>query len=225
MLPKLPASWRPHLQGELKKPYFLKLQEFLEEEQKSFRVFPPAPEIFSALELTPYDDVKVLLLGQDPYHGEGQAHGLSFSVRPGVRVPPSLKNIFIELNTDVGARVPNNGYLAPWAERGVLLLNAVLTVRQKQPNSHKDRGWEVFTDTIISRVNEKKSRVVFLLWGAYAQKKAGLIDDKRHTIINCAHPSPFSAHNGFFGCRPFSKTNRALKSAGESEIDWQIPDI
>ena len=225
MLPKIPAAWRPHLKDELKKPYFQKLREFLEAEQKSFKIFPPEPEIFSALELTPYPKVKAVLLGQDPYHGEGQAHGLSFSVRPGVRVPPSLVNIFRELRDDLGAKVPDNGYLAPWAEQGVLLINAVLTVRKGQPNSHKGKGWEIFTDTIIGKVNEKADPVVFLLWGKYAQKKAELIDTKRHRVIACAHPSPYSADAGFFGCRPFSKTNTALRAAGLAEIDWQIPDL
>lgn len=225
MLPKLPASWRPHLQSELKKPYFLNLRAFLDEERKSFKIFPPEPKTFSALELTPYERVNVLLLGQDPYHGEGQAHGLSFSVRPGVKIPPSLVNIFKELKTDVGAEIPNSGYLAPWAEQGVLLLNAVLTVRKGEPNSHKGKGWEVFTDAVISKVNEKRDRVVFILWGRYAQQKTDLIDTGRHKIIKCAHPSPFSADNGFFGCRPFSAANRVLAAAGKPAIDWQLPNI
>lgn len=225
MLPKIPASWRPHLKAELKKPYFLKLREFLEAERASAQVFPPEPEVFAALELTPYERVKVMLLGQDPYHGEGQAHGLSFSVRPGRRPPPSLVNIFKEVRSDVGARIPNNGYLAPWAEQGVLLLNAVLTVRKGRPNSHKGKGWEFFTDAVIQKVNEKPDPVVFLLWGKYAQKKAELIDAERHKVIACAHPSPYSADAGFFGCRPFSRANAALRAAGKSEIDWQIPDL
>lgn len=225
MLPRIPASWRPHLKGELKKPYFKKLREFVEAEQESQKVFPPGPEVFTALELSPYERVKVLLLGQDPYHGEGQAHGLSFSVRPGVRIPGSLAHIYKELRDDVGFKIPNHGYLAPWAEQGVLLLNAVLTVRKGQPNSHKGKGWEIFTDAVIGKVNEKADPVVFLLWGKYAQKKAELIDAGRHAVIQCAHPSPYSADAGFFGCRPFSRTNAALRAAGRPEIDWQIPDI
>jgi uracil-DNA glycosylase len=177
------------------------------------------------MHLTAYKDMKVLLLGQDPYHGPGQAHGLCFSVRPGVRPPPSLVNIFKELRDDLACKIPNNGSLIAWARQGVLLLNAVLTVRAHQANSHKDKGWETFTDSVIRAANDKPDRVVFVLWGAYAGKKTGLIDAKRHVIIKSAHPSPFSADNGFFGSRPFSKINAALREAGKTEIDWQIPDI
>jgi uracil-DNA glycosylase len=225
MLPKLPSSWRPQLAAELKKPYFRELERFLEREQQSHTIYPPAGDIFSALKLTPYKSVNVLLLGQDPYPGEGQAHGLSFSVRPGVKPPASLRNIYKELETDVGFRIPNNGYLAPWAEQGMLMLNAVLTVRAGEPNSHRGKGWEIFTDAIISSVNEKKDEVVFVLWGAYAQKKIGLIDTGRHAIIKSAHPSPLSARHGFFGSRPFSQINKALRAAHKPQIDWQIPDI
>ncbi len=225
MLPKLPATWRPVLADEIKKPYFLKLEKFLEEERRAHTVYPPEQEVFTALKLTPFEQVNVLLLGQDPYHGPGQAHGLSFSVRPGVRIPMSLRNIFKELQADVGFRIPNNGYLAPWAEQGVLLLNAVLTVRAGEPNSHKGKGWEQFTDEIIRRVNDDRDQVVFVLWGSYAQKKISLIDTKRHTIIKGVHPSPLSARQGFFGSKPFSKINKALKRAGKPEIDWQLPDI
>jgi uracil-DNA glycosylase len=225
MLPKLPSSWRSQLAAELKKPYFRELERFIEREQKSHTIYPPAGDIFSALKLTPYKSVNVLLLGQDPYPGEGQAHGLSFSVRPGVKPPASLRNIYKELVTDVGFRIPNNGYLAPWAEQGMLMLNAVLTVRAGEPNSHQGKGWEIFTDAIISSVNEKKDQVVFVLWGAYAQKKIGLIDTDRHTIIKSAHPSPLSARHGFFGSRPFSQINKALRAANKPQIDWQIPDI
>lgn len=225
MLPKLPPSWNGVIGEELGKPYFRKLGQFVEGERRSHAVYPPEKETFAALELTPYRSVKVLLLGQDPYPGEGQAHGLCFSVRPGVRPPASLRNIFAELREDVGFIIPNNGFLKPWAEQGVLMLNAVLTVRAGEPNSHKGRGWEIFTDTVIGRVSDKEDPVVFVLWGAYAQKKIKLIDTGRHTIIKSAHPSPLSARNGFFGSRPFSAINRALVKAGETGIDWQIPDL
>jgi uracil-DNA glycosylase len=225
MLPKLPSSWRPLLAREFDKPYFRSLQKFLESEQQSHTIYPPKKDIFRALELTPYKKVNVLLLGQDPYPGENQAHGLCFSVRPGIKPPASLRNIYKELQTDVGFRIPNHGYLASWAEQGILMINAVLTVRAGQPNSHKGMGWENFTDTIISRVNERESAVVFVLWGAYAQKKVKLIDTDRHTIIKSAHPSPLSARNGFFGSRPFSAINKALRAAGKPLIDWQLPDI
>jgi uracil-DNA glycosylase len=188
-------------------------------------VFPPEKDVFAALELTPYQNVNVLLLGQDPYHDDGQAHGLCFSVRPGIAPPPSLVNIFKELKNDVGFRIPNNGYLVHWAEQGMLMLNAVLTVRAHEPNSHKNKGWEVFTDTIIRAVNAKEDKVVFVLWGGYAQKKLGLIEDGRHTVVASAHPSPLSARSGFFGSKPFSRINAALREAGKPEIDWQIPDI
>jgi uracil-DNA glycosylase len=188
-------------------------------------VFPPIPDVFNALKYTPYEEVKVFLLGQDPYHDDGQAHGLAFSVRPGIQPPPSLVNIFKELKSDVGCRIPNNGYLVPWAQQGVLLLNAVLTVRAHQPNSHKGQGWEQFTDAVIRAVGEKTDPVVFLLWGAYAQKKIDLIDTTRHVILKAPHPSPLSAKRGFFGSRPFSQANAALRASGRGEIDWQIPDL
>lgn len=225
MLPKLPNSWHSLLGDELEKPYFYDLKQFVEEEQKSHVIYPPEADIFAALELTAYMDVNVLLLGQDPYPGKDQAHGLCFSVRPGIKPPASLRNIYLELRDDLGLDVPNNGYLAPWAEQGVLMLNAVLTVRAGKPNSHKGKGWEIFTDTIIRKVNEKESPVVFVLWGAYAQKKIKLIDTERHTIVKSAHPSPLSANNGFFGSRPFSAINKALKMSGKPEINWRIQDI
>lgn len=225
MLPILPRSWRPLLAKELDKPYFRKLEQFLEKERRIFPVFPPEEDTFSALKLTPYKKVNVLLLGQDPYPGAGQAHSLSFSVRPGIKPPASLRNIYKELERDVGFRVPNNGYLAPWAKQGVLMLNAVLTVRAGETNSHKGKGWEISTDRIISRVNEKEDPVVFVLWGAYAQKKIALIDTDKHTIIKSAHPSQLSARNGFFGSRPFSQINKALRAAYKPPIDWQLPDI
>lgn len=219
------TTWRPVLAVETEKPYWKPLQQFVREERHKYKVFPPDKEVFAALELTPYEKTNVLILGQDPYHDDGQAHGLCFSVRPGVALPPSLLNIFKELHTDLGCKIPNNGDLTPWAEQGVLLLNAVLTVRAHQPNSHQGKGWETFTDAVIRAVNEKPDRVVFVLWGAYARKKAGLIDTARHVIIQSAHPSPLSAANGFFGSRAFSQINAALRAAGKPEIDWQIPDI
>jgi len=221
----IPSGWQHILANEIEQPYFHKLEEFVTAERRSHTVFPPEGEVFSALRLTPYKEVKVFILGQDPYHDDGQAHGLAFSVRPGVKPPPSLLNIFKELKTDVGFRIPNNGYLVPWAKQGVLLLNAVLTVRAHEPNSHKNKGWEHFTDAVLRAVGEKEDQVVFVLWGGYARKKVGLIDSSRHTIIESAHPSPLSARSGFFGSRPFSKINAALRDAGKSEIDWQLPDI
>jgi uracil-DNA glycosylase len=223
MLPPLPASWKPVLADQLRQPYFAKLREFVEREQEQHQVFPPAPDIFNALKYTPYDEVRVVLLGQDPYHGEGQAHGLAFSVRPGVKPPPSLANVFKELHADVGCPKPEDGYLVPWAEQGVLLLNTVLTVRAHQANSHKNKGWEKFTDAVITAVGHKPDPVVFLLWGAPAQKKTKLIDTSRHVIIRSAHPSPLSARAGFFGSKPFSKANAALEVAGKPPINWCLP--
>jgi uracil-DNA glycosylase len=221
----LPTSWQTHLSDELNAPYFQKLGQFIDAERQQAQVFPPEAEVFSALRLTPYEHVNVLLLGQDPYHDNNQAHGLCFSVRPGVKPPPSLVNIFKELRTDVGFHIPNNGYLVPWAEQGILLLNAVLTVRAHTANSHKGHGWEKFTDAVIREVNAKTSPVVFILWGGYAQKKLSLIDTTRHVVIQSAHPSPLSAHNGFFGSHPFSAINAALRAAGKKEINWQLPEL
>ncbi|MBK8259328.1 MAG: uracil-DNA glycosylase [Polyangiaceae bacterium] len=221
----LPDSWRRVLGAEIEKPYFQELQRFVAEERRAHPVFPPEAEVFSAFALTPFDRVRVLLLGQDPYHDDGQAHGLCFSVRPGVKPPPSLVNMYKELATDVGFRKPNHGYLASWAEQGVLMLNAVLTVRAHSPNSHKGKGWETFTDAVIRRVSETKDNVVFVLWGGYAQKKEKLIDASRHVVMKGVHPSPLSAKNGFFGSRPFSAVNRALQAAGKPPIDWQLPDL
>lgn len=225
MKTKLPPFWQKVVGEELDKPYFHKLEEFLTKERARYTVYPPQEEVFTALKLTRHDEVRVLLLGQDPYHDDNQAHGLAFSVRPGIKPPPSLVNIFKELHNDVGCRIPNNGCLIPWAEQGVLLLNAVLTVRAHQPNSHKNKGWEKFTDAVIRQVNFKEDRVVFLLWGGYARKKVSLIDTDRHTIIQSAHPSPLSAKAGFFGSKPFSAVNKALRAAGKKEINWQINDI
>jgi uracil-DNA glycosylase len=225
MLPAIPEAWKSVLSGETVNPSYQQLQDFVQKERQTHTVFPPAPEVFAALELTPLDQVRVLILGQDPYPGEGQAHGLSFSVRPGVEPPASLVNIFRELHDDVGSRTPNNGHLVPWARQGVLMLNAVLTVRAHRPNSHKGKGWEPFTDAIIRAVNAKSDRVVFVLWGAFAKKKAKLVDTSRHTIVEGAHPSPLSADKGFFGSKPFSKTNAALRAAGLGEINWQLPEL
>ena len=221
----LPPSWQAVVGDELEKPYFHRLRDFLEKERKEHTVYPPEDEVFTALRLTPYDETKVVILGQDPYHGPGQAHGLAFSVQPGVKPPPSLRNIFKELHADLGCKIPNNGYLVPWAEQGVLLLNTVLTVREGEPNSHKGKGWEKFTDAIIRTVGHKPEEVVFVLWGAHAGKKIELVDTDRHTIVQSVHPSPLSAKRGFFGSRPFSQINEALRKAGKPEIDWQIPDL
>ena len=218
------TDWNPVLRAELAKPYWEPLQKFVAEERAQHTVYPPSDEVFSALYLTPFADVKVLILGQDPYHGPRQAHGLCFSVRPGVERPPSLVNIFKELHDDLGLRPPNHGCLEGWAQQGVLLLNAVLTVRANNANSHQGKGWEQFTDEIIRTVNDKTDTVVFILWGAYARKKRALIDTARHVVIESAHPSPLSAHNGFFGSRPFSRANAALIEAGRDPIDWFLPD-
>lgn len=223
--PKLPASWQAVLADEFQKPYFKQLMHFVDTERQKHQVFPPEEDVVNAFRLTPYDRVKVLLLGQDPYHDEGQAHGLAFSVRPGVKPPPSLRNMFKELASDLGTTTPNNGFLEPWAKQGVMLLNAVLTVRAHQAASHKDKGWEKFTDAVIHKLGERKKPVVFVLWGAYAKKKKGLIDTSRHMIIEGVHPSPLSAKNGFFGSKPFSRINEALEEQGETPIDWQLPDL
>jgi uracil-DNA glycosylase len=217
------TDWNPVLRSELDASYFADLQRFVSEERARGPVFPPAAEVFAALHLTPYAEVKVLILGQDPYHGPGQAHGLCFSVRRGVLLPPSLENIFIELEADVGVPRPDHGCLEHWARQGVLLLNATLTVRAHQAASHQGKGWERFTDAVIQAVNAKPERVVFILWGASARRKRMLIDASRHVVIESAHPSPLSAHNGFFGSRPFSRANAALLEAGRTPVDWRIP--
>jgi uracil-DNA glycosylase len=222
---EIPKSWQAVVGDEFDKPYFKKLEKFVGSERKLFEVYPPEDEVFSALKITPYNKVNVLLLGQDPYVGKSQAHGLCFSVRPGVKPPPSLQNIFKELKDDLGCRIPNNGYLVKWARQGILMLNTVLTVRAGQPFSHRGKGWEEFTDEVIRKVNEKKSRVVFVLWGGPAKQKIKFIDTDRHSIVKGAHPSPLSARNGFFGSKPFSAINNALEAAGKPPIDWQIPDL
>ena len=214
------TDWNPVLRAELDKPYWRSLQAFVAEERSRHPVFPHTEDVFAALHLTPYTETKVLILGQDPYHGPGQAHGLCFSVRPGVPQPPSLVNIFKELEADIGCPTPCSGNLEPWARRGVLLLNATLTVRAHKAASHQGKGWETFTDAVIQAVNDKADRVVFILWGAYARRKKQFVDQSRHAVIESAHPSPLSAHNGFFGSRPFSRANAALAEAGLPPVDW-----
>lgn len=220
----LSSSWQKVLAPEFDKPYFQQLQDFLIAARQTQTIFPAAADVFSAFELTPYENVNVLLLGQDPYHDNRQAHGLCFSVNPGIKTPPSLVNIYKELRDDVGFKIPNHGYLVPWAKQGILMLNAVLTVQAHTPNSHKDKGWEKFTDAVIGKINQKSKPAIFVFWGAYAQKKLKLIDTTRHTVIQSAHPSPLSARNGFFGSKPFSAINAALTASGKSTIDWQLPD-
>ncbi|WP_346930684.1 uracil-DNA glycosylase [Clostridium sp.] len=218
-------SWDEKLKGEFDKPYYIELRQFLVSEYKTRNIFPDMNNIFNALKLTSYEEVKVVILGQDPYHGAGQAHGLSFSVQPGVRIPPSLLNMYKELQNDLGCYIPDNGYLVPWAKQGVLLLNTVLTVREGEANSHRNKGWENFTDKIISLLNEREKPIVFLLWGNNAKEKIKLITNPNHHILTTVHPSPLSATRGFMGCKHFSKTNDILKSLGKNEIDWQIPNI
>jgi uracil-DNA glycosylase len=216
------TDWNPILRGELAKPYWPELQAFVMAERQRHTVYPPHDEVFAALHLTPYAETKVVILGQDPYHGPRQAHGLCFSVRRGVAIPPSLVNIHKELHSDVGVAPPDHGNLEAWAVQGVLLLNTTLTVRAGQAASHHGRGWELFTDEVIRRAAAKDRPVVFILWGGHARKKKALIDTARHVIVESAHPSPLSAHNGFFGSRPFSRTNAALAAAGLDPIDWRL---
>ena len=222
----LEPSWLKVLEKEFDKAYMKSLKAFLQEEKdKGYTIYPERANIFNAFRHTPFDKVKVVLLGQDPYHGPDQAHGLSFSVQKGIKVPPSLKNIYKELGTDLGNFTsPAHGNLTEWADRGILLLNATLTVRAKEPGSHQGKGWEIFTDTVITELSKRKKGIIFLLWGKYAQNKSVLIDESRHTILKAAHPSPFSAYNGFFGCRHFSKTNAVLLEESQLPIDWQISD-
>jgi uracil-DNA glycosylase len=219
------TDWNPILGAEMGKPYWPQLQQFVHEERSRHEVYPPHDEVFAALHLTPYADVKVLILGQDPYHGPGQAHGLCFSVRPPVAPPPSLQNIFVELEDDLGVPPPGHGSLVHWATQGVLLLNATLTVRAHQAASHQKKGWETFTDEVIKAVSAKEERVVFVLWGAAAGRKKVLIDTGRHAIVQSPHPSPLSAHRGFFGSRPFSRINELLAEAGREPIDWALPPV
>ena len=218
-------DWAEFLNPELKKPYYLELRKFLVDEYKTRQIFPDMYDIFNALHYTSYHDTKVVILGQDPYHGDGQAHGLSFSVKPGVKAPPSLVNIFKELKEDLGCEVPNNGCLKAWSQQGGLLLITVLTVRAHQANSHRNMGWEKFTDRIIEILNEREKPIAFVLWGAPARKKKKMITNPKHFIVESAHPSPLSAFNGFFGSRPFSKVNAFLEAVGEKPINWQIPNL
>lgn len=222
---RLDESWRAPLLGEFTSPYMQELKRFLQEEKaQGKRVFPRGSEYFRALDLTPLDKVKVVVLGQDPYHGEGQAHGLCFSVRPGVRTPPSLVNIYKELQSDLGIPPARHGHLEHWARQGVLLLNSVLTVEMGQAASHQGKGWERFTDAVIAQVNRRAEPVVFMLWGSYAQRKAAFVDAERHLVLKAPHPSPLSAHNGFFGCRHFSRANSFMESNGMRPIDWALPE-
>ena len=218
--PKIEPSWKNVLIDEFNKPYFVALKEFLVEEKKKYVVYPAGANIFNAFACTPFNKVKVVIIGQDPYHGPGQAHGLSFSVPEGIQKPPSLVNIFKELQSDIGKPIPESGNLESCARQGVLLLNATLTVRANQAGSHQKHGWEQFTDSVIRTLSDQKSGLVFLLWGRFAQDKAALIDASKHHILKAAHPSPLSAYNGFFGCKHFSKTNEILLSQGETAIEW-----
>lgn len=219
------SDWKYLLKDEFQKDYFINLNHFLDDEYMNKTIFPKKTDIFNALNFTPYSNVKVVILGQDPYHGPNQSHGLSFSVNPNIKIPPSLRNIFKELNSDLGCYIPNNGYLKKWADQGVLLLNTVLTVRSGEANSHKNKGWELFTDKIISLLNEKTEPIVFILWGNPSIKKKSVITNKSHLILTSVHPSPLSAPRGFFESKPFSRANTFLKSVNKPIIDWQIDNI
>ncbi len=217
---KIEPSWKYLMEQEFKKDYFQSLVAFIKQEYQSGKVYPPGSQIFRAFDFCPVDQVKVVVIGQDPYHGDGQANGLCFSVAEGVPMPPSLLNIFKELKNDLGKEIPPHGSLERWAKQGVLLLNATLTVKAKQPGSHQNNGWEQFTDAVIKELSNQKEKLIFILWGAYAQKKGEVIDTNRHFIISSPHPSPFAAHRGFFGSKPFSKTNIFLQQLGKQTIDW-----
>ena len=220
--PRLEQEWLEVLRAEFAKPYFIDLKTFLLEEKKLYRVYPPSNRIFAAFNYTPFSKVKVVILGQDPYHGDGQAHGLCFSVPDGIALPPSLVNIYKELTTDLGIPLPKSGNLEKWAQQGVLLLNATLTVRANQAGSHQHRGWENFTDEVIRQLSARHTGLVFILWGSYAQAKEALIDTSKHFVLKAVHPSPLSVYRGFFGCRHFSKTNELLMKAGKDPIDWKL---
>ena len=220
--PDIEESWKLALEDAFQKESFTTLKDFLTEEKKKYQIYPPGPKIFSAFNLTPLTAVKVVLLGQDPYHGPGQAHGLAFSVQEGIQPPPSLQNIFKELQDDLGLPIPKSGNLEPWARQGVLLLNATLTVRKGEAGSHQGKGWEEFTDQVIRTVSDLRAGIVFLLWGKFAQQKEELIDTSKHFVLKAAHPSPFSAYRGFMGCRHFSQTNEILRENGLGEIDWNL---
>lgn len=224
-MPVISGDWLPAVQGEFKKPYYRDLYKFVKDEYAHAVVYPPADDIFNAFHFTPLSKVKVLLLGQDPYHNAGQAHGLSFSVMPEQEIPPSLQNIYQELHDDLGCYIPNNGYLKKWADQGVLLLNTVLTVRAHQANSHQHHGWEQFTDAVIEAVNAQDRPIVYFLWGGSAQAKASMLTNPKHLVLKAPHPSPLSAYRGFFGCRHFGKANDFLQAHGIEPIDWQIEDI
>ena len=224
-MPPITNDWADALKPEYGKEYYKELYEYVGHEYSTCTVYPPGDDIFNAFHLTPLKDVKVVIIGQDPYHEPGQAHGLSFSVKPGVDIPPSLQNIYKELQTDCGCSIPNNGYLVKWAEQGVLLLNAVLTVRAHQAASHQGKGWEEFTDAAIRIVNEENRPIVFMLWGSFARSKKAMLNNPQHLILEAPHPSPLSAYRGFFGCKHFSQANEFLKEHGETPIDWQIENI
>ncbi|MFN3403137.1 MAG: uracil-DNA glycosylase [Cytophagaceae bacterium] len=217
---QIASSWKAKLVGEFEKSYFSNLAGFLKEEKKQYTLYPPGQLIFSAFDKCPFDEVKVVIIGQDPYHGPGQANGLCFSVADNIPLPPSLQNIFKEIKSDLGKEIPKTGNLERWAKQGVLLLNATLTVRANSPGSHQKRGWEEFTDAVIKILSDEKENLVFILWGAYAQKKGAIINREKHCVLSAAHPSPFSAHSGFFGCKHFSKSNEYLRSKGKKEIEW-----
>ena len=221
----LQNDWVEAIGGEFKKPYYAKLYQFVKEEYSARVIYPPADDIFNAMHLTPLSEVKVLILGQDPYHNQGQAHGLCFSVQPDVAIPPSLKNIYKELQSDLGCAIPNNGYLVKWAKQGILMLNTVLTVRAHKPLSHQGKGWEQFTDAIIEAVNAQDRPIVYMLWGKPAQRKASMLNNPKHLVLKAAHPSPLSASHGFFGCKHFSQANQFLEENGMQPIDWQIEDV
>jgi uracil-DNA glycosylase len=221
---KLEPSWKAHLGDYLQREDMVALSAFLRQRKaQGARIYPPGPEIFAAFDATPFEAVKVVILGQDPYHGPGQAHGLCFSVRPGVPVPPSLENIFKEIHADLGLPRPDHGCLLPWAQRGVLLLNAVLTVEDGRAGAHQGKGWEGFTDHVVDTLNREREGLVFLLWGSYAQAKGKVIDTRRHRVLKAPHPSPLSAHRGFMGCRHFSAVNESLSRTGQTPIDWSLP--
>jgi uracil-DNA glycosylase len=221
---QLEKSWLRHLEGEFAQPYMQKLRDFLlTRKEHQAVIYPPGGLIFNALNSTPFEQVRVVILGQDPYHGPGQAHGLCFSVLPGIRTPPSLANIYREIESDLGMTLPDHGSLQSWADQGVLLLNAVLTVERGQAGSHQGKGWEIFTDAVVQELNDKREGLVFMLWGSYAQKKGSVIDRRKHLVLKAPHPSPLSAHRGFLGCRHFSKANDYLQQHGQEPIDWSVP--
>lgn len=225
IIKEITNDWLDEIGSEFRKPYYKELSDFVLNEYKNNIIYPDSSDIFNAFHLTPLKEVKVVILGQDPYHGEGQAHGLCFSVKPGIKIPPSLMNIYKELKDDLDCKIPNNGYLIKWAKQGVLMLNTVLTVRANQANSHRGKGWEEFTDTVIKAVNKQDRPIVFILWGSPARKKKAMLNNPKHLILEAPHPSPLSSYRGFFSSKHFSKTNNFLKKHGLSPIDWQIEDI